>query len=489
MKRYILFIVLLTIGFTSVRYAQISRTTAMGGLSYSIIDKDHSFNPYDLGGNPAWLYADETETYLKFIPSLKSTNGDYRRYYDPRSSNLYNLGFKGIKTMDTDGTFLGETYYMYDRRVDVNRTLKYNTYSGEAFFFTDTTTGGFTYNGPSVRFMYSFEPLKNLYAGAMINYMIFKGLKDIYSRADALYRDVDGSLGIAYKFHENFAAAVSAVIYDEQEKIESKSEDLMDVEIYNFRGETYSIRKRASSVNQKVRKEGKGLTSQIYWFLDPKFEIGLHGDLSSCDLRVLIPFSTATESFKEYEEGYTNFYRYSLKFRARYMLTDNLLAGASVNHYYNSSWSKNPARNLLLWEWEVNQTTFGIGGSYKFSPSLLIGLEYELGMVKSDSSKYIDSRITNVESQNHLVKIGAEYEMFENLFLRAGYNYGILEHDLLGGGKDVKYFLISGGIGLKIFKSFSVDLRFDYSNYKPDLPAQTNRSSFGTYIEAKLFEF
>src|SRR3989339_1834135 len=131
MIKKVVFFTLMMIVFSAFSFAQESRTIGMGGLSYSIVDADHSFNPYDLGKNPAWLYLDETETWLKIMPSINYGEGDYKRYYDPQSFTDYNLGFRGIKTLGEDGTFFGETNYSYEMRRDINRSLKYDTYAGE----------------------------------------------------------------------------------------------------------------------------------------------------------------------------------------------------------------------------------------------------------------------------------------------------------------------------------------------------------------------
>ncbi|MDP3148918.1 MAG: hypothetical protein Q8N83_07290 [Ignavibacteria bacterium] len=487
MKKVFFFVALLLLVSTFVT-AQVSRTSGMGGVTYSIKDIDHSFDPYDLGKNPAWLALDETETWLRILPSIDYSNGNYKKYYDPQSVTNYNLGFRGVKPLGVDGTFLGETYYSYEMRRDINRSLKYDTYGGEAFFMADTTQGTFRYNGPSIKFMYSFELFPDLYLGASVNYRILDGLKNVYSRATVLYREVGGTVGLAYRLSPEFSIGLTGVLSDDQEKIEAKSEDLTEVEIFNFRGETYSVRKRSSSVNQTIRKKGRGIGTQLYYTPDEKSEYGLHADLFNSDEDILIPYSTSTQSFEEYSEGYASFQNYNILFRGRYELLKDLLLGGSFEIHHRNSWSKNPARDLLLWEWKVNSWNVGIGASYQFDQNLLLSLEYEFEKVTSDSSKYIDSRSANFASNNHLIRTGIEQEIFDNLFARAGFNYGIIPEDILSGGKDVNYYVVTLGTGLKFNNSFDVDLTFVYNSYQPK-NENIKRTRFGSFLTVKLFSF
>lgn len=486
-KKIIFFTVILVVN-SVIGLAQISRTTGMGGLTYSITDADQSFNPYDLGKNPAWLVLDETETWLKIIPTVNHNSGYYKRYYDPQTVTNYNLGFKGIKTLGEDGTFLGETNYSYEMRRDIDRSLKYNTYAGEAFFMADTNQGTFRYNGPSIKFMYSFEMAPGLYFGASANYRILEGLKNVYSRATVLYREVGGTIGLSYRITNEISVGLTGVLSDDQEKIEAKSEDLTEVEIFNFRGETFSVRKRSSSVSQTIRKKGKGVGLQFYYTAEKTAEFGLHADVFNLKENVLIPYSTSTQSFEEYSEGYASFENYNILAKGRYRFTDELMFAASFEMHHRNSWSKNPARELLLWDWKVNSLKIGIGCSYSLDQASLVSIEYEYEKVNADSSKYIDSRITNILSNNHLLKAGTEYELFPNGFLRAGLNFGLVENDILSGGADVRYYAITYGLGIRFDNSFDVDFSFIYDNYKPKL-GDKQRTHFGGFLTTKLYTF
>jgi len=478
----------LIIVLNCLTYAQENRVRAMGGITYGISDQDYSLNPYDLGNNPAWLQNDDTVSWLRIQPSLQNEHGDYKRYYDPRSTTLYGLGFKGIKTLGTDGTFLGETDYSYELRKDVPRSLKYDTYGGEAFFMTDTNSGGFRYNGPSVRFKYSYQLFPSFFIGADAHYKILDGLKDVYSRASILYRKLGGDFGVTYSFTDAFSFGILGMIGDEQEKIESADVDLTEVEIFNYRGETFSIRKRAGSVKQKIKKKMTGIGTQIYYFIPQNFELGVSASYKNSKEDILVPYSTATQSFAEYGEGFSSFNIYDIIARGRYFLSPQLQMGGTFEIHRNSSWSKNPSRDLLLWEWNVTSMVIGIGGSYKFNHELLLSTEYEITKLSVDSSKYIDSRYSSFGAVNHILRFGFEEVVTSAITIRGGYNYGYFKKEMLGGRSNVSFHSISTGGAYEFNNNIAIDISLIYNITSPG-GFSTKRSSFDCFITTRLYNF
>lgn len=492
MKKNTLVLLFLVVCFTSVTNAQIVRTQGMGGLTFSIIDKDYLLNPYDLSANPAWLINDEKSDYLEITPSVKGVWGDYKRLYDPASSEFYEMLFEGVKTLGDNGTFMGQTSYSYDYRKDVYRSLKYNTYGGEAFFMNDTTVGNFRYNGPSMKFMYSFEPLDNFYVGATANYKLLDGLKSVYSRAQTLYREIYGDIGIAYDFSSDVVAGLKYSLNDEQESIEAKSEDLLDVEVFNFKGETFSIRKRSSAVDEKIRTLNQSLSGQFCFHPSGNSEVAIIGNVSKGQEKILIPYTiTATnESFEEYEDGYASFNNSNIMAIGRYHISEDFILSAKIIYNESSSWSKNSPLDLRLWEWNVKDAGAGVGTSFKLNDDLLIGVEYELILSSIDSSKYVDNRFNKIDETCHLGRIGAEYQVMKNVFLRAGYNYIHLNRDAEITNDDVVSFNnFSIGTGLKIFDTFMIDANIEYYLKSTDLNSSIKRSTLRGVVNVTLFSF
>jgi hypothetical protein len=485
MKRLTIIIIILSV---CKILPQAERLGSMGNIKYIVPDRYVTLNPFDFGGNPAWIYMDDVDSWLKFQPSYSGNTGDYKRNYDPQSQNVYGLTITGLKTLGDDGTFLGETSYEYDRKKDVARTLKRNPYAGEAFFFTDTTTGNFRYNGPKIKFSYSLEPVNNFFTGASASYKILDGLKDIYTRAEVLYREIEANIGAAYQLTDNFTIGMNFIYLDTQEKIQSKSEDLMDVEVYSFRGETYSLRKRSGTVDQKIRGKGSNLSGQIYYRPGITSEIALIGSYGNTGQRIIMPFSMTDLSFTEFEEGYTSFNTSSVLLRSRYELFRSFYAGLSAGYSNNYVWSKHTDYDKTLWEWEIEDVSGGIGFSYKITPSVLIAVEYDYIHLNADSSKYIDSKYISARSGNHNIRMGGEYEMIDNVYLRAGYNYTSLERDIVYGGENVTINRISAGAGIYLLPSLSLDILMEYNFYK-GLPADLKKSGYSALTTVKLYSF
>ncbi len=481
MKKILLVIILVLI--YSIVQGQNTRIASLGGMTIALDDPDLSLNLYDYGKNPAWLVKDETITWLKIMPSVSNNTGDYRRKYDFEEQQVYDLTFTGVKTLGTKGTFLGSASYGFDNRENVYRTLKYDTYDGEASYMVDTTKGDFIYNGPKVGFEYSLELFPDFLFGVSADYKLLDGLKKVYSNAKTIYREVDGKIGIGYIISNDILIGLNFEMFDTQETIEPKNLEALDVEIYSYRGETFYLQQTGSSVQEKIRKKGIRFTPQLYISPLNNFEIAIQSSYSAHNSMVYIGKGT----LKEFEDCYSDFNDIAFGLKAKYKPIPNLTAGLSMNYTERDNWSKNSSVNLLSWEWNVKQADAGLGVTYQFKePKLLLGVEYLIGNDKADSSKYIDYRFSNLTSTNHFVKTGLEFLVSEMLTLRAGYNIGFIEHDILVGGKDVMFTSYSIG-GAIMFSKFNLNFSIQYSYKESD--NNLNRSYLGANAELILFSF
>lgn len=463
-KKFLTFALFLFV-FTSFARAQNLRIMSLGGIKYGLDDRDNSLNPYDFGLNPAWLINDEKETWLKITPSYQKTWGDYRRLYDYKSADQEGISFTGVKPLGESGTFLGWAFYSNESRKEVYRSLEYNPYSGEAFFITDTTKGNFRYDGPGVGFIYSFELLPGFFTGVEAKYQLLDGLKNIYSSAKSLYRDVNGKLGLAYEFSNGLVLGLDFELLDNQESLEMKDElGQSEVEIYNFRGETYSTYLRRQIVNEKIRKQGEKFGAQIYYRPLENLEGALKAYFSHSKTKFLVP----SNDLKEFEESHANFENVNLEFRAKYRPLRNLTLGGGIGYLKDDSWTKNPDRGLLLWKWNVNRIILGAGAAYKIEPlNLLLALDFEAGLIKADSSKYIDIKFHNISAFNNAVRLGAEYEFPGDFFLRAGYSFGKDQTDLISGGNNVAVNYATLGLAFRMFETAKIDFMMQYGSESP----------------------
>jgi len=474
--------------FVQNSFGQSLRTLSMGNISYAVSDEDNELTPYNFGGNPAWFYKDEIVSWLKIIPSNMNEWGDYKKPYMPGRRNNYAVTFRGVKTLGKDGTFLGETSYLYEIRKSVKRSLKYDPYFGGAFFFNDTSTGNFRYDGPAVKFMYGLEIFPGFFGGASVNYGILNGLKNIYTRSESHIREVGGNIGLAYQFSENFLLAANYIMSDFLEKITAKSEDLLEVENYYYRGETFAVKKRSSSVDEKIKRNFDQAGMQLYLHPTESIEIAGAASFRRDQELILIPYVKENESFREFEEGNAKFYTYNAKGTLRYFATDKLTIGFNTEFNDRNSWSKNSDKNLLLWEWKLSGFSAGIGAAYKLFNKTLLSAEYSFASYKSDSSKYIDSRFTITETADHQIRFGAEYQLTTGTFLRAGYNYSKIENDFIFGGKDVSFNRATLGAEVEIFEAITLELFTSYSFLTPSI-GKTERAWFDSIVSLKLLNF
>jgi hypothetical protein len=469
LKKFFITILFMT-SLANISFAQKSRTETMGGLKFSIVDHDQSLTPFNFGNNPAWLYKDETNTFLKITPSISNSWGNLRPKYESEGTSFLGTEITGVKTLGTDGTFLGFTSYNFENRRNLYRTLKKDTYGGEAFYFADSTSGNFSYTGPEVTLMYSWELFPSLFFGGSVNYEILEGLKEIYSYAKTLYRKTGFTIGTAYSFSDNLIAGLSMQISDLQETVEAADVNLLDVEMFNYRGDTYFYPKRGSSVTQKIKKKGVSVGGQVYWESE-KTKIGIQSNYSPANTRILLPY----KNYSEDEEGYSAFENFDMQIKGQYSLNQNLLVGFYSGLFNSNSWSRVTKKDLLIWEWEINQIIAGIGSTYKITPQLLIGLEYEFENMTADSTKYIDGRLININSGSHLIRAGAEFQIKENLMIRFGLNVGSNEYDLYSGTEDCSLLKFTFGFGFPLFDIMTINSFLEYSTFTSKQPVDKSK--------------
>jgi hypothetical protein len=485
LNRFLTFVLLFIFTGSGV-FAQYYRSEGMGGLTYSIKDNHYSLSIYDFGKNPAGLYEDEQTSQLSAMPYYGNTWGGYHRKYDPQGEHLYSVGFTGIKTLGTSGTFYGYTEYSYDERSDVYKNLRYNPYRGEGFFATDSSMGNIKYDGPKVCFMYSLEILPDLYFGASADYKILSGLKRIYSYAEVTYRDVSGVAGLSYKISDNLEVGATFELFDSQESMTCENIDLTEVEIWNYRGDKFAIKQRGSSVSQKEKYSGLGYGLQLYANPIKKLEIGFTGNYSSSDAKSLV----AKSGLKEIEDNYASFEDYNCKLQAKYSPAAGLITGIYGAYFYNSSWTKNSQLDLKLWDWNTKEMVLGAGVSYGILPDkLLAGVEYEFSKTKADSSKFIDGIFVSPSSNNHLIRGGLEYQYSEDLIFRCGFNYKTEQIDFIAGGEDVILTAYTFGVCLRYFEDTEINFNVNYGNTYPKNSSDLKRKTFSSFAEVKLFSF
>ena len=484
MNKFLYQILIFLLITVTIVLPQQSRLNALGGLSYSIIDSDSKLDPYILGNNPAWLVNSQISQRLEISPSYDNTYGNYHRYYDSDNIHNFNVGFVGIKPLGTNGTFKGSAFYDYQLQKNRNRTLTLETYSGDAFFFVDTTAGDFRYNGPTFEFMHSLKLYDKLYFGASVRYKILDGLKKIFSYAQSLYRNVSGNIGLAYNFSDKITLGFHYTLFDAQERIEAKDINLLTVKAFMYRGETYRVDKSGTSPDYKIKKAGQSFNFQIYSQQFENFIMGISAKYFLHNSKVILRDKSLL-----YEDGYSSYNSIDVNLETRWLINNFSTLGFTTGYFSNNSWSKNSTRNLLLWEWNIDDKFVGFGGTVKIlNNKLLLGAEYELHSISTDSSKYIDNKSSEINGINNIIRFGSEYYFSDNITLRFGYNLFLQQYDFIYGGSDLVGHKITTGLKYVISNKFEIDSMFRYQKFKVS-KNDLLKTDVGIFLTLRFFTF
>ncbi len=477
-------ILLLLIVATNI-FAQKSRLGALGGLSYSIVDIDSQIDPYILGQNPAWLFKSQVNERLEIDPLYKNSSGDYHRLFESGDVDNTNISFMGIKPLGSSGTFRGYAAYNYEMQKDRYRVLTLTPYSGDAFFFTDTTSGDYRYSGPTFEFMHSLEVADNFFIGASIRYEILDGLKKVYTFAETLYREASGNIGIAYMFSDGFTLGFNYEINDTQERITANDVNNTDVETFLFRGDKNKIELRGSSQSYKLKKFGHSFSVQTLVKPNENFTIGLNAFYLLRNSTSLFPVS----SLIDVEDGYSNFDEIDVTLQARWIESKAFTFGFTAGYNDNNSWSKNSKRDLTIWDLGVNDVFTGIGVTYSNeNKSMLVGFEYEIHSISADSSKYIDNRFNNMSALNHVARLGFEKSLDNMFIVRIGYNLIYKEHDFIYGGDNVTTHFVTLGGKVKLSESIEIEPRIEYATTRLD-ENSLYKNNFGIFTTFRFYKF
>jgi hypothetical protein len=435
------FILILLSLFAEFIYAQYYRLTAIGGMYIAVEDVDNELNLYDFGENPAWIIYDENQNKIWMHSDFSKSKGEYKRIYDPYQLNLYGISFFRVQTLDKSGTFKGWASYTNEIREKLYGSLLLFPYDGKSFFVTDTTTGNFRYQIITFGFDYGSKVFKYACAGVNVNYKIIDGLKDIYTNARDIYRQISISPSLAIPITQNLNIGFKLTISNWQEQIEAKSENLYDAELYLYRGNSYAIKRTSNIVNLKLKEKNNEIGIQTTYSPQNNLNLGIKFNIKRSGQYILIPYGL----LEEYEFGYANFNASNINLLSRLKLNKKSTIGLAFKYEYLDIWSKHSPRNLLLWREKIKNFESGLGIWSNLSELFSAGIEISYKNSTADSMKYIDNIFKFIKSDNYIIKLGGEFKS-KKITLRAGFNYLFSTKDITFGGDNVAYSSLSFGI-------------------------------------------
>jgi hypothetical protein len=384
--------------------------------------------------NPACLFFDEVSSHTLLGPTIRTIDGDMRRLYDPGNLEEYEFSSQVVRILGSKGTFRANASYVYENRNEVWSSLRMNAYEGDGFLPADTTLGNFRISGPEVRFEYGYEILPRFAVGFIVNYRLMDGLKDAFTNAHAILRSVDYGAGVKLQTEGGDCLALMILGLDDQERIESKSnDDLRDVEVFSYRGDTYATRRRSMTLEEMLRTKGIETALEFRYHLASDWTIIGNGKFFFSGFRSLFPSGYLVE----YEDGYSQFRSIAGEVVLTHNVGTDLVLRGGCTGGSALSWSRISSRQLLFWEWDAADYGGYIDGKYRLSEKTHLSLLATIGNITTDSSKYIDNRFTTTDGIRYGVRAGISTKVMDvaQVELMAGIQH--LDFDVMRGGKNV----------------------------------------------------
>ncbi|RJP69569.1 MAG: hypothetical protein C4539_07460 [Ignavibacteriales bacterium] len=449
----------------------------------NFIDNQYYLKNFTQLNNPAFLFQDYRQNFLRTNLNFINESGAFRRAFDPENQNNYSVLFQGIKKLDSSKVLWGSASYTIDDRKNVNRSLKYLPYNGEAFFLLDDGMGNIKYNGPTLSAVYSQSITGNTILGLHVNYGILKGLKSNYSNTSILLRNVGFNFGVIHNLNSNMLVGLNVEYYDLQESFEGKGNELTQTEFFNYRGEKYFIGSIGSVLKEKLKKNYFSICPQaIYKF--SKGEFILSGEYRHSNARSFLP----KQQLIEFEEGYSSRNNWRLNLSFIYEINQDLSLIINSGFYKNYCWSKNSEKNLLLWEWN---SSFSNSEATLFANVLKgvlkISAGYKYQSADFDSTKYIDNKIITSRFANHTFNFGLLLLPSSRILIVTELAYRLKEDNIIYAGTNFIEPFLKNIFRIKA-DTFEIDLCLNYNFLRAE-NSDSKRKNINISLDLKLSDF
>ncbi|PIS27968.1 MAG: hypothetical protein COT43_07740 [Candidatus Marinimicrobia bacterium CG08_land_8_20_14_0_20_45_22] len=235
---------------------------------------------YDLSGNPAFYKISYPDNLDFNLVQTTNDNNSFRRQYDPRRQENYELQIHSIKHLNERATLVSAIRYNRLIQHDIPRSLEKNIYE-EYFSYLDTTTGTTVYDGPQINFIYDYALISRLHLGIEVNYGVEQSLKDVYTQCEIIARNTELRPGLSYiSGDRKTLIGISGNFYDAQRKYEAVKY-LQDAFVRTLFGYHLFMDETPKSTNRKNDdREGRGFALQFCRqdFVIPGLKLTLTGE-------------------------------------------------------------------------------------------------------------------------------------------------------------------------------------------------------------------
>ncbi len=392
----------------------------LGDLKIAFPAQINEINLYHLSGNSAWLQASDSLNWMMITMNSANSKGDLRRYWDAYGISQNNIAFSGQKHVTPNRAFYGEIRYNMDFLSRVNKAVELDPYAQDPFVACDSVEGDFSLMGPQIKAVFSQRLGRQFWWGAGLDYQIYQGLKQVYSRPEIIRRKIRLDLSIAYQVSPNLVAGFSVRPIDVQELIKIvKQPDGTSPVIYRYRGE-FLFTSVTGSESREARTRG--------WELQPQVMF------NSKRLKAVIHAGYFYQWHEVYDnplvrhyEGYYQGQNYYFSMMARYFLSGKLNSSVTFRYKldYLKDWAEEPVKKLAIYRsWQRTQQ-FSLGFAKRLGNihPLILGFEGEYERFLPDKRDYLAHVFRKAAIYDWSFKLGIDYSLLpgQRLFTSAWY--------------------------------------------------------------------
>ncbi len=434
------------------------RVSTMGNCRIAMEDVSTGINPYDFGGNPAYLLDKFEYPWIRFKVGWEEEQGDLKRQYDPHLTNNLYGGFSGMKALGDRHVARGEVrYYRYVER-EIYHSVEREQYN-DPFYLTDVTTGDFEYYGPSMEVDYSLRLNPDLIVGASLDYDISTGLKQEYTRPDIVHNYVKATLGMTYRMGDRWIMGITASPRRRSNRTNfARTDEGYDNIVHFYSGDgIYEVRSFQGWTYREVMWGGDFRWQGFY--MGDRFRMGtiLEYGIEQNTLR--------SGSRQRLKKGYWQDQTYDFRMMGRYKPGNiPLVLGFRGELLKKDGWARRPEyENVLLYDNPVNLQSVGAGISYAITPlNLLLSAEYEMNRYDIEARDYGAQWFRAADIIQNIGRLGIEYNVMDIYSVRGGVevtDYPIDRWLKTPGNMDRYRF--TGGLGYQ-YGLWKIDLELMY---------------------------
>lgn len=390
---------------------------------YQTLSVKETYGLYNLVNNPAFLRLNNHEDLLTYQLFVGKQENSFRRTFDPERIESGGIEIFSYKALDDKSALASWIIYETSVYNNLYRSLEKDFYSNY-FAYTDTTTGNVTYAGPRLKVVYNREILPHLLTGLMIDYNIERGLKDVYTKCEAIARNINIRGGLGYSGSRGTALGVSIRYFDRQGSYEAVKE-ITDAVVNTFMGYHLYYPERPRSTNEKkVYGQGVEIDAQLSrkGLLLPSLKLDLAGGYGTKERLINTGSSTnpVQRGYWVREGGFINSILTYNSPESDFMLA--LMAG--VTSYYD--WASPQDYQVINIENNVKDVKYGVKASVPVD-AMILTVAYETGTEDVNYREYTADYVFDEQLSHYLVYTNIRLRL--NQVLQMNYRFWVSEFE------------------------------------------------------------